>query len=283
MKSNFLEKLASSIIIQATKKLVQRILKNEKVIATSPKADKLQELKSHPWRLCPIGQHWVRTHPMKVPESNNNPNGMTSRDGHCANNPERNKEVILDYIAPEEMHLIANTYFDSLGGAPKNDNLNFENGNKYDSLIRGWTQYLNDIFKPDVLLDPDLVEALIASESGFNPNPKAPNAGGAGKARGLIQLTDQAIKALSDPNGELKNQFIKMTRDETSDPNLSIAAGTRWLFRKKRLVSGKLGREATWEETIGDYKGYWDDIKSGEYLNSRGMKNIIINYERLKK
>ena len=81
----------------------------------------------------------------------------------------------------------------------------------------------------------------------FNPKPDSQNAGTAGKARGLIQLTDQTIKTLSKPNNEIKDHYIKISTDDTTNPNISIAAGIRWLFHKKRLASGKLGREATWD------------------------------------
>ena len=58
------------------------LAKDEKVIASD----------RHPWRLCPPGQHWVRTHDLTVPVSKKNPDGITIRDGHCANNPS-NKAV----------------------------------------------------------------------------------------------------------------------------------------------------------------------------------------------
>ncbi len=121
-----------------------------------------------------------------------------------------------------------------MSGAPKADSLDFENGNEYDHYIRGWTKYWNDIFKPSIPLDPYLVKALIGSESSFYTNPKPQNAGVAGKARGLIQLTDQAIKALSVSNNEIKDHYVKISREDTADSNRSIAAGIRWLFHKKK-------------------------------------------------
>jgi len=58
-------------------------------------------------------------------------------------------------------------------------------GKKYDDIIRGWTNYWNNIFKPSEPLDPDLVKALIGSESSFKLNPKDNPL-----AFGLMQITE---------------------------------------------------------------------------------------------
>lgn len=253
---DYFEKLLKSILVRTTKNLVKKaIKKTEKKAPRSKKVEVVKESKSHPWRQCPIGEHWIVTHPMKVPVSNKNPNGITIRKEHCA----------------------------SLKGLPKEDSLGFENGNKYDHFIRGWTKYWNDIFKPIVPLDPNLVKALIGSESSFNTNPKLQSAGLAGKARGLIQLTDQAVKALSVPNNEIKDHYVKISLEDTTDPNRSIAAGIRWLFHKKRLASGKLGREATWEEGIAEYKAYSKEMLAGKHMKENGRIVIYTLYKRLQK
>ena len=145
--SDFFEKLAKSIFARTAKGLVKKVLKKE----IEPKADRKQEVdqksKVHQWRQCPIGEHWVTTHSMKVPISTKNPLGTTSRNGHCALNPKRNRMTIADYIEPDEINYIAEKYFSPLVGPPVDDNLGFENGNKYDHFIRGWTKYWNDVFK----------------------------------------------------------------------------------------------------------------------------------------
>ena len=43
--------------------------------------------KEHPWRPCPLGQHWVREHPRTVSVSKKHSDGRTIVDGHCRNNP----------------------------------------------------------------------------------------------------------------------------------------------------------------------------------------------------
>ena len=60
-----------------------------KLGANVPKRKNPKEKKLHPWRMCPIGQHWVSDHPLKVPISEKNPAGMTIRDGHCHGNPSK--------------------------------------------------------------------------------------------------------------------------------------------------------------------------------------------------
>lgn len=281
--NDFLKKIAKSILVESAKTFVKRILKVDKEVNPVPKIGTQTQLKTHPWRKCPSGQHWVKTHPLKVQASSKNPDGITSREGHCAFNPKRNRETIVDYIEPDEIHFIAKKYFGTLTGPPKNDDLGFNNGNNYDQLIRGWTTYWNDIFQPKDLLDPNLVKALIGSESSFYLNPKPQNAGKDSMARGLIQLTDQAIKALSKPNNEIKDHYVKISKEETSDANMSIAAGIRWLFHKKRLASGKLGREATWEEVIAEYKGYTKEMIVNKHMKERGMIRIYDLYKRLLK
>lgn len=279
---DFFEKWLKPILVRTTKKLVKKAVKE--IEKKDPKTtDVVEGNKSHPWRQCPIGEHWVVTHQMKVPISNKNPDGFTTRNEHCALNPKRNRKVISDYIEPDEIDYIAEKYFGTLKGPPTENNLGFEDGNKYDHFIRGWTRYWNDIFKPTVPLDPNLVKALIASESSFNANPSAQNAGAAGKARGLIQLTDQAVKALSMPNNEIKNYYVKISQEDTANPNRSIAAGIRWLFHKKRLASGKLKREATWEEGIAEYKAYSKEMIKGKHMREKGMIVMQDLYKRLQK
>jgi len=196
---------------------------------------------------------------MDVPVSKKNPDGVTTRHGHCANNPSHK-----DFIHSDELNEIAKEHFTELKGPPKADDLGFKNkGNRYDEFIRGWTQFWNDTLNPKDRLDPNLVKALIATESGFNPNPKV----GAVKARGLMQVTDSTRKILANPKGELHDHLVEIDQKDITDPNLNIAAGTRWLFRKKDLAGVRLKRTATWDEAVAEYKSYLKDmIKDPKYL-----------------
>lgn len=88
-------------------------------------------------------------------------------------------------------------------------------------------------------------------------------------SRGLMQVTDWSLKILRDENGELKDHLITATQGDMTDPNINIAAGIRWLFRKKETASSKLGKPASWLDAIWDYKGYLDrpDKKAMQHFN----------------
>lgn len=204
----------------------------------------------HPWRICPYGEHWVKTHPLHVPPSKTRPEGsITTRHEHCARNPSGK-----DQLYPEEIQEIANQNFSNLKDRPCPLSLIFGvDGNKFDDSIAGWVQYWNIVLKPDEPLDPNLVKALIASESGFNPNALA-NKKNSNSARGLMQITNESRKLLGGDHGDLKDHIISVTKAELNDPNINICAGVRWLFEKRRLLSARLKKSATWEETIWDYK-----------------------------
>ncbi len=280
---HLLKTILKKIFRRAFNKTVKAIKKEEK---KSPKPSDRDDLeKAHEWRLCPIGEHWITDHPLWVPATEERPGYYTTRDGHCAANPTRgNARIIKDYLSTEEMQMIADKYFSNLSGPPSSGILSEYNGSdNFDKFIRGWTRYWNDIFKPDDPLDPNLVKALIATESTFQLKPVAPNAGVAGKAHGLIQLTDQAIKALGDPNGELLNHLVKISTEDTYDPNLSIGASIRWLFRKRDLAKHRLKRQATWREAVAEYKSYLPDMVSGKNPNPTQMIKLDGIYERLKK
>jgi hypothetical protein len=204
----------------------------------------------HSWRVCPYGEHWVRTHPMHVPPSKTHPEGLViTRKEHCARNASGK-----DQLYSEEIQEIAGQNFANLKNKPcPRPLISGVDGNQYDDLIAGWTQYWNEVLKPDESLDPNLVKALIASESGFDPNALA-NKKNSNSARGLMQITNESRKLLGGDHGDLKDHLITVTKAELNDPNLNICAGIRWLFEKRRLLSSRLKKSATWLETIWDYK-----------------------------
>lgn len=288
MSKSKIDQWAKALLNKLFKKAATEAVKTiKKEAKKGPKTEGGAESeKSHSWRLCPIGEHWVTDHPLWVPPTEKRPGFHTTRDGHCAANPMRGKvKLVKDYLTAEEMQMMADKNFSNLSGPPAAGKLPeyVVGADNFDQFIRGWTKYWNDIFKPDEPLDPDLVKALIATESGFRLKPPAPDAGTAGKAHGLIQLTDQAIKALSDPSGELLNHLVKISTENTADPNLSIGAAVRWLFRKRDLASYRLKRQATWREAIAEYKSYLPDMVSGKDPNPEQMQKLDDIYKRLKK
>lgn len=219
-------------------------------IKKSQKPKKPQKV--HPWRLCPEGEHWVKTHSLNVPPSKKNPVGRTTvRHAHCAKNP-----TGKDQLYPLEINEIAGKkYFKNVKIKPCADQLDFGvPGNQFDELIAGWTQYWNETLKPDLPLDPNLIKALVASESGFDPSRLAKKSD-VNSARGLLQITNKTRKILANEKGELKDHFLTATREELDDPSTNICAGIRWLFRKREVASSRLKRPASWDEAVFEFKG----------------------------
>ncbi len=285
MTGSAFEGFFKSLLNRLGRKLIKETFeKSSKDSGEGPKKDSKKQSvelgeKSHPWRLCPVGQHWTGSHERGFP---NNPSKKGPVQSYCAGNPSRKNSIVSDYLSRKEIHLISEQHFSSLTGPPTAGRLSEPDADKYDHLIRGWTKYWNEVLKPHELLDPDLVKALIASESTFNLKPKDQKTKSAGVARGYIQLTDEAIHALNDSDGELRNHLVQFSAEDAYDANMSICGGIRWLFRKKRLASGKLGREATWLEAIAEYKSYLNDINSGKDESPKGMRVIQSFYKKLK-
>lgn len=205
----------------------------------------------HPWRICPLGEHWRRTTKVRAHFRNGVKVASHVRKGGCAKNSSK-----LDQIYWDELFKIADMQFRKLKGAPYSNDLGFKRGNEFDELIRGWTHYWNEIFQLHEKLDPNLVKALIATESGFNPLSQTKTKSNLRRATGLLQLTGQTRKVLSDEKGELKDHLVNL-RGESSlkNPVLNLAAGIRWLFRKYEIAKGR-DKKANWLSAIALYKSY---------------------------
>ena len=204
----------------------------------------------HPWRKCPLGYHWrsdahVDSHLRKKINVKEH-----YRKGSCVKNPSGKDTLYIDEIA-----LISNSYFPKIKPKISDNSLSYKSGNKYNNIIDGWVKYWNEILKPKIPLDPDFVKVMIATESSFNPKAKAFAGKRAGYARGLMQVTDQTVKYLAGHRKELRNHLLHLDQDDLYDPNANIAAGVRWLYRKKQIADVKF-KGASWLETIMLYKGY---------------------------
>ena len=159
--------------------------------------------KSHSWRRCSTGKHFVREHLLQ---------GTRKVREYCAFNPSHKEELSYD-----EIQYITQRYFNELPGAPTANNLKFADGNTYDCFIRGWTYFWNDIFKPSNLLDANYIKALIATESGFRKNPpENPH------AHGLMQLLHQSFITLQDTKGELHDYLVRVPWEKILDPSTNI-------------------------------------------------------------
>ncbi|MCM2278987.1 MAG: hypothetical protein NDJ89_13000 [Oligoflexia bacterium] len=213
----------------------------------------------------------VRTHPRRVPVSPKNPSGVTIVDRHPRrrHGPALNAGDIRSITATRDRKGLI---------YPANDQLGFRNGNKYDELIAIWVDYFNEKFPvapPNAPLDPDVIKALIASESGFETSPKNP------QAIGIAQITPETLRILLNPEGETKDFTFKGIRQkDLEDPEIAIPMGIRWILRKKRLAEGKLGRGATPEEIVLEYKGL---LKSKSAYQQQALNNFREHYAILRK
>ncbi len=146
----------------------------------------------------------------------------------------------------------------------------------YDEVIAVWTDYFNKKLKANPPLDPDVVKALIASESDFRIDPAENKI-----AFGIAQITKKTWKIIQDPKGEAKEFiFNKIRQKDLKDPNIAIPIGVRWLLYKSERAEAKLGRSPTPEDIILEYKGL---LKSKSDYKENALKKFRTAYGLLKK
>ncbi|RLD02520.1 MAG: hypothetical protein DRI65_14790, partial [Chloroflexota bacterium] len=101
----------------------------------------------------------VREHPRQVPVSKKNPKGITIVDRHF-------RRLKGTYLNAKTIKSTFNKYNRKNITYPKSKKLlDYKNADKYDHHIAVWTDFFNKKFKADPPLDPDVIKALIASES----------------------------------------------------------------------------------------------------------------------
>lgn len=130
---------------------------------------------------------------------------------------------------------------------------------QYDEVVQFWLKFWKDegLIKEDI--DPLLVKAIIAIESGFREEvvTKIPNS----SATGLMQLLVTTMRILAQKLGkEIRRSNIDISQEEAKDSNANIAAGTRWLIYK--ITSSPLKNKSSKRDRMyGGVKYYhsWDD------------------------
>lgn len=97
--------------------------------------------KIHPWRICPIGKHFVKKHIVHIPPSKEHPLGeIIERREHCAINPSKK-----DLLSFDEIQAMTEKYFHQLSGPPKAGVLKgYPNADKFDAEWR--TKQLSCLF-----------------------------------------------------------------------------------------------------------------------------------------
>ena len=210
----------------------------------------------------------VRQHSMHVPVSKKNPTGITIREKHIRN-------LKGTYLDSSEIENIFKNYDKKLITYPTKKALNQPNSDEFDDTIAVWCDYFNKKFNTNPPLEPNLIKALIASESDFVMNPKNP------KATGITQITNETLNVLQDPDGEVNDFIFKNIRKkDLKNPDIAIPMAIRWLSRKKRLAEGKLGRTASAEEIILEYKGL---LKSNSKFKENAIEKFREEYGKLTK
>ena len=205
---------------------------------------------------------------MHVPVSQKNPTGITVRDKHLR----RLKGTYLDAAEIEE---IFKNYDRKNIAHPAKKKLIQPDSDKYDEIIAIWCDYFNKKFNSQPPLDPNVVKALIASESDFILDPKNP------KATGIAQITPETHKIVQDPDGEVQDFIFRdIRKKDLKNPSIAIPIAIRWLSRKKRLAEGKLGRSVTAEEIILEYKGL---LKSKSPFKNKAVEKFRKEYGALTK
>jgi len=212
----------------------------------------------------------VHEHPRHVPVSNKNPSGSTIVDQHI-------RHLSGSFLDRNELGKMFKNYNHDGVVFPTSQKLlsEYPKADKYDEIIAIWTDYFNKKFPANSPLDPDVVKALIASESSFRLDPPENPI-----AIGIAQITKKTFKIIQDSKGEVKDFiFIKFIQKDLKDPNIAIPMAIRWLFHKKKLAKAKLGKEPTAEEIILEYKGL---LKSTTKYKNDALKNFRKAYEKLK-
>lgn len=211
----------------------------------------------------------VREHPRKVPPSKKNPQGVTIVDQH-------KRRVPGSSLCRDEVLDVAKNYFLKDVVLPSSGKLKeFPKADDYDSIIGIWTDFFNKKFNAANPLDPDVVKALIASESGFKEDARSTS------AYGIAQITKPTLKILQDVEGEVKDfTFCKMRLMDLDDPQLAIPMAIRWIFKKKEMAERKLKRKATAEDIILEYKGL---TKSKTTFKDNALESYRKYHGKLKK
>lgn len=212
----------------------------------------------------------VHRHPRRVPVSKKNPTGVTIVSQHV-------RHISGSKLGPKEIKKITKEYRRTNLAYPNPNDLKYKDGNKYDEIIGIWVDYFNLKFitPPLAPLDPNIIKALIASESDFRVNPKNP------KAVGIAQITPDTLKTLQNPNGETKDfLFSSVRQKDLKDPEIAIPLAIRWIFRKHQTAANKLKRPPNAEELILEYKGL---LKSKSDYQKSALAKFRKHYYDLKK
>lgn len=210
----------------------------------------------------------VHEHPLHVPVSEKNPTGITIRDRHL-------RRLKGTYLDAGEIESIFEGYDRKGLIYPTPGKLGKEAADRYDEVIAVWVDYFNNKFRADPPLDPNVVKALLWSESDLRIDPPKNK-----NAIGIAQIIPDTLKIVQDENGEAKDfVFSKIRKIDLKNPNIAIPICVRWLFRKNVTAAHRLKRVPNHEELILEYKGL---LKSDSKYKNSAIQKYRDAYARLK-
>ncbi len=175
---------------------------------------------------------------------------VTWVDAHISKNP---KKMQAGYLPENLLYLYwsLNKKYSTLPDIP-----GYRGRNEFDAVVQFWIEYWKEqklIFPED--LDPLMVKAMIAVESGFNQNAKNKK----GSAGGLLQILDSAIRTLwgvPNRNGwaDVTKERIHILYGDKFDPVINIAVATRLLAYKYSKIKPPFSKNA--EGMIAGYNQF---------------------------
>ena len=185
----------------------------------------------------------VRSHERHVQKDANHPDGVTIVRQHL-------RRVFGSTMSLDDLRATYKNFERRNLKLPTPGRLAVPNADSYDEVIAVWTAYFEQHYNQSQSLTPNVVKALIGSESDFQAKPRNR------LADGITQITPATLKILQDGHGEAKDFIFKgIRRVDLQDPSVAIPLAIRWLFRKRETARARLGREPSAEEIILEYKG----------------------------
>ena len=217
---------------------------------------------------CKPGSHFVKKH---IRVSKNGVRHIV--EAHCRKNPNSKKGFLyksnLNYIYEELKNKYEYKKLKKIKGFPQDKG-------QYDELVQFWIKYWKERGLTEEDIDPLLIKAIIAVESGFRERVITDITGST--ATGLMQITKTTMRILAKKLGaEVRKFNIEISQEEAKEPNANIAAGVRWLIYKVKTSPWR--KKSSKEERIfGGIKYYHSWDSEGE----KYAKKVLELYKKSK-
>lgn len=222
-------------------------------------------------KFCPAGSTFVKAHYKVI-------NGKKHRwNDHC-----RTVNYRKNIFNKDEIDYIAKQFKGVKFERTKSFSFNVKNGDQYDLLISGWCQFWKNAFNIESNITAEFVKVLMMSESSFAKSATAVTHNSPGQAIGLLQLTDFTLKLIKPDSKEVSDYAFSISREDLFDPNVNIAVGIRWLYRKREIAKAYLKKEPTSLELAEEYKGIRNDKSAKAKKQRETFIRLLHEYENAK-